>query len=311
LDNYWDEAMIEAEREIIGKKQSRANDQYKWMAEKYKKSETNIIDITAPATPEATLWDGWKSHGLKPAYEPILVAMKPNEGSYANNALRWGVAGLNIDGGRIKYKNERDIKHSERIGIYTKTNQIFRNISGGKYSQPHNSQGRYPANVIFDEGSAKMLDEQSGILKSGVTSNNQTKDSIFGKRYMMAQNGSQGGASRFFYCAKASKAERNRGCEGLEEDYKYRDNGFSANISDSKLPRANHHPTIKPLSLMKYLCTLTKTPTGGVMLDPFCGSGTTLMACKETRRKYIGIDNDPEYCEIARKRVNAIPESLF
>ncbi|GAH74658.1 unnamed protein product, partial [marine sediment metagenome] len=71
-------------------------------------------DITAPATPEATLWNGWKSHGLKPAYEPILVAMKPNEGSYANNALKWGVAGLNIDGGRISYQGKNDIKKASR-----------------------------------------------------------------------------------------------------------------------------------------------------------------------------------------------------
>ncbi|MBA7586707.1 hypothetical protein ES708_28712 [subsurface metagenome] len=73
----------------------------------------------------------------------------------------------------------------------------------------------------------------------------------------------------------------------------------------------NNHPTVKPLALMKYLCTITKTPTGGIVLDPFCGSGTTLMACKELKRNYIGIDNTEEYCEIARRRVNATPEPLF
>jgi len=282
--------------------------------------------ITAPATPEAKLWDGWKSHGLKPAYEPILVAMKPNEGSYANNALKWGVAGLDIDGGRIEIE---DITKEEN---YRKNQAIVKAKSWwnpkSQISQNRlTKKGRYPANVILDEEAGRMLDEQSGVSKSiagpvnNELSNADSKIYGWAKYPKMNKSGAHfgdtGGASRFFYCAKASRAERNRGCEGLEEKIGGGMKGTadltlltgSGNIRNNRAK--NNHPTVKPLALMKYLCTLTKTPTGGIVLDPFCGSGTTLMACEELKRDYIGIDNNPEYCEIARKRVNAIPESLF
>ncbi len=340
------------------------------------------IPTTAPATPEAILWNGWKSHGLKPAYEPILVAMKPNEGSYANNALKWGVAGLNIDGGRIGFEK----------GGTVANNPLLRKQKGNPHKgndwYPHkgqrddidrnqftNTKGRYPANVILEcicddvkEGEIKtagwkdtdkgtdingtsfstskiertgkhygkngkektiihtnpecpcyMLDEQSGTLKSGKNKSKfpDMKNQWLGKSYYPEElnYGDMGGASRFFYCAKASKSERNRGCEELSLSDKHSTYGdyegtpeHSPNIeSKSK----NNHPTVKPLSLMKYLCTITKTPTGGIVLDPFCGSGTTLMACKETGRDYIGIEKDKEYCEIARRRIKAIPELLF
>ncbi|RXG62829.1 site-specific DNA-methyltransferase [Candidatus Atribacteria bacterium 1244-E10-H5-B2] len=337
LDNRFDYLIegrpknyIEAERKVMGKDSRKANSSSfncglgKW-------------DITAPVTPEATLWNGWKSHGLKPAYEPILVCMKPNEVSYANNALKWGVAGLNIDGGRIG---------TEKVNVHDAPKGTF---AGGKQNRGsiknyRNHQGRYPANVILDEESAGLLDEQApktgafAKVKSGHSGKSK------GIYHDYAQRGDDGttfycnglrGASRFFYCAKASKSERNRGCEGLE-NVKFTAGNYSqspvckdcgktlngtndhSNCSGEIEYRemkskktGNNHPTVKPLALMKYLCTLTKTPTGGIVLDPFCGSGTTLMACKELKRDYIGIDNNPEYCEIARKRVNAVPESLF
>jgi site-specific DNA-methyltransferase (adenine-specific) len=285
------------------------------------KPSENMTNITAPATPEATLWNGWKSHGLKPAYEPILVAMKPDEGSYANNALKWGVAGLNIEQSRISYKGKNDVKKASR-----KDSNILQNRKGqwtNKKMRVFKPQGRYPANIILDEEAGRLLDEQSGVLKPpwGKESESQKDTSWFsgktdsyGKLYRDI-----GGASRFFYCAKASKTERNRGCEGLEEKERANINKMMGKAGNFKTGSGNDrtekfrnsHPTIKPLALMKYLCTLTKTPTGGIVLDPFCGSGTTLMACKELKRDYIGIEDIPEYCEIARRRVNAIPESLF
>ena len=279
---------------------------------------------TAPVTPKATLWNGWKSHGLKPAYEPILVAMKPNEGSYANNALKWKVEGLNIDGGRIGFNSEADEKESKGKNQHSKyPNSIMRNpASHGIYHQDkrpavdYTAKGRYPANVILDEEAGRMLDEQSGTLKSGKNKSKfpNMKNQWLGRSYYPEElnYGDTGGASRFFYCAKASKAERNRGCEGLEnvkgETCRFRQDGSL----DGKIPiKNNHHPTVKPLALMKYLCTLTKTPTGGIVFDPFCGSGSTLIACKELKRDCIGIDNNKEYYEIARKRINAVPELLF
>jgi len=286
---------------------------------KYKRENIKKRPITAPATPKATLWNGWKSHGLKPAYEPIIVAMKPNEGSYANNALRWGVSGLNIDGGRIETDEIKKADIKRKGGIWSSEGLKSNRHNGNGTSNP---RGRFPANVILDEESARMLDEQSGTLKSGKNKSEfpNMKNQWLGRSYYPEElnYGDTGGASRFFYCAKASKSERNRGCEELKEieikgDISIRQNGVHGQTGKPNKPlkSRNYHPTVKPLSLMKYLCTLTKTPTGGIVFDPFCGSGTTLMACKELKRDYIGIDNNPEYCEIARNRVNAIPEPLF
>jgi len=220
-----------------------------------------------PTGEEAKLWNGWKSHGLKPAYEPIIVAVKPNDGTYAANALKWGVSGLNIDGGRIGTEEASYFKTSNDVikssSIITVPNQIKR---GGGHAT-----GRFPANII--------LDEEAGD----------------GEEWR-----------RYFYCAKASKAERNAGCEGLPEKL-----GAECGIRTTEigkpggygLPRPNHHPTVKPLKLMEYLCTLTKTPTGGRVLDPFMGSGTTGLACKNTGRDFVGIEREAEYIEIARARI--------
>ncbi len=337
------------EREVVGVKEGTYADIHRdkktGIAELHggiaREKDRIKCNITAPVTPEATLWNGWKSHGLKPAYEPIIVAMKPNEGSYANNALKWGVAGLNIDGGRISFKDKQDEYHRNNKtaskGIFFKEQKDY------ELNRNSDNKGRYPANVILDEEAGRLLDEQSG--NTSVTG--KRKDPLKGyhqpeggewfgrKNHNGTEYQDKGGASRFFYCAKAGKSERNRGCEELE-NVKFTAGNYSqspvckdcgktlngtndhSNCSGEIEYRemkskktGNNHPTVKPLALMKYLCRLTKTPTGGIALDPFCGSGTTLMACKELKRDYIGIDNNPEYCEIARKRVNSIPESLF
>ena len=230
--------------------------------------------ITAPATPEAQQWDGWGT-ALKPAMELICVAMKPIDGTYVNNALTWGVAGLWIDGGRVETDEE-----TRR----TKGGWQDKGYVGGKAGS-HNDfdarppQGRFPANVIHD-GS----DEVTGLMPE---------------------------AARFFYCAKASRSERNAGLEGMEErewhgqmpknDPNYvRSDGA---VRTQNLPRQNHHPTVKPLALMRYLARLTKTPTGGVVLDPFMGSGTTGIAAVMEGRDFIGIELNAEYLEIAERRI--------
>jgi site-specific DNA-methyltransferase (adenine-specific) len=217
--------------------------------------------ITEPATPEAKLWNGWKSHGLKPAYEPILVAMKPNDGTYANNALKHGVSGLNIDGGRIGTEE-----------IHLTGGGGGKGTGWGKKEAINETRtGRFPANIILDE------------------------DQVEGEEWR-----------RYFYCAKASKKERNAGCEDIEPQKtsdgreKEADNAYQR----GKTLRTNHHPTVKPLALMEYLCTLTKTPTGGVVLDPFAGSGTTGVACKNTGRDFILIEREEEYIPIIKARLN-------
>lgn len=275
-------------------------------------------NITAPATEAAKLWDGWKSHGLKPAYEPILVAMKSNDGSYANNALKHGVAGLNIDAGRIPH--DEPVKITERqknTGIGWHKGNCGLRSNPTKIASP-DDKGRYPANVILDEAAAAMLDEQSGILKSGDLTGQPRGENknCFGSAGTTIGNprffkGDTGGASRFFYCAKASKSERNEGCEGMEE--KVKDAEYRQPTGDAMVDRIhgcgkkshNHHPTVKPVALMEYLCRLTSTPTGGLVLDPFAGSGTTCIAVYRTGRDYIGIEKEPEYKAIAEKRIKA------
>jgi site-specific DNA-methyltransferase (adenine-specific) len=198
--------------------------------------------LTIPATPLACQWDGWGT-ALKPAWEPIIVAMKSLDGTFAHNAETHGVAGLNVDEGRIEGKQ----------------------------------QGRWPANLLLDEESAELL----------------------------------GQPARFFYCAKAGKKERNIGLDGEGQIV---DDGRQKKIDNPYLRgetlRQNIHPTVKPLALMEYLCKLTKTPTGGLVLDPFGGSGTTALACIKTGRDYVLIEKEPEYCEIANKRIGGLKEQL-
>lgn len=286
---------------------------------------TRIEPVLAPATHEAKLWNGWKSHGLKPAYEPIIVAMKPNEGSYAENALKWGVAGLNIDGGRVAIdsiidKHQiRTMHRSQKLGV----NGWGMNQKSADNPQVVSEQGRFPANIILDEVSAEMLDEQTGDLQKSkgayVRKNGESQFlGQMGSGWIDKPNGicDFGGASRFFYCAKASRSERNEGCEGLEEKKMGRnqsslDGGLmltgSGNVrSNSKV---NHHPTVKPLALMEYLCKLTKTPTGGLVLDPYAGSGTTGLACLNTGRECIMIEREAEFWPIIENRCG-IKEAL-
>ena len=288
------------------------------------------ISITEPATPEAKLWNGWHSHGLKPAYEPIIVAMKPNDGSYAENALKWGVAGLNIEEARISYKNDEDKKSGQSARPSLTKDTMF-SMGGLDRSQRDNIQGRYPANIILDEEAAQELDKQSGILKSGALLPGYKRGmgriiNLGGGIIERKYDSNSGGASRFFkvieddyprfiYCAKASPAERNMGCEGLEEKKYQMTHPRQVGTLEDRYNVTNHnnHPTVKPLKLMEYLCILTRTPSGGIVLDPFVGSGTTCMAAKKIGRTYIGIEQDEEYCKIARARIDAIePEkNLF
>ena len=260
--------------------------------------------LTKSEHPEASIWSGWGTQ-LKPAYEPIICAKKPLDGTYAANALKHGVSGLNIDGGRI---GTEEIEQG-RKGRGIANSSSYHN--GLNPTEKTLATGRFPANIILDEEAGEMLDEQSGVLKSGGGKKGNVKDGtgMFGSGKAFTTEDVQpdkGGASRFFYCAKASKAERNAGCEGLEEKQYSHDgrdkeieNAYQRNNSVS----SNNHPTVKPLKLMEYLCTLTKTPTGGVVLDPFMGSGTTGLACKNTGRDFIGIEREAEYIEIARARL--------
>lgn len=272
------------EREVIGKKDftSAINGN---MPDGRDKKERKILNITAPATPEAELWNGWGTH-LKPSYEPVIVAMKPNEGSYAQNALKHGVAGLNIDGGRIEAK-DANLTRKSRANTKDKTRES-QVPKTAKKNITDTNKGRFPANIILDEEAGRLLDQQSGVSKSQASGYNWANS--FQGNVPITNNiksgihfDDQGGASRFFFCAKASPRDREK---------------------------FNHHPTVKPLKLMEYLCNLTKTPTGGIVLDPFAGSGTTALACHTVGRPWILIEKEEQYCEIAAKRIEAAASQL-
>lgn len=246
-------------------------------------SSRNNLDITAPATPAAKQWQGWGT-ALKPAWEPIILAMKPLDGTFAANAEKHDVAGLNIDACRIDCDNRPlRVIHPLRNDVKYNGNALCGRKDGSLASSKAvgtTSLGRWPANLLLDEEVAAQLDAQSGVLKSG-TNCVRTKAGTgyhggIGKAGdVQTTYGDSGGASRFFFCGKATQKERGTG---------------------------NNHPCVKPIALMKYLLTLLSTPTGGVILDPFAGSGTTALAAKQLGRRCICVELDKHYCDIAVAR---------
>ena len=195
------------------------------------KDRTYTHTITKGTTPEAQEWEGWGT-ALKPAHEPIVLARKPFEGTVAENVLKHGTGGINIDGCRVKGK-DNPVKWTKPRGGIWKTD------SNAKAELVENEKGRFPANVMHDG-----LEEEW---------------------------------ARYFYSPKTNNSEKGEG---------------------------NTHPTVKPQELMKYLCRLV-TPKGGTVLDPFMGSGSTGMAAKDEGFKFIGIEKEKEYFEIAEKRIQA------
>jgi len=296
-----------AEREVIGIKQHSTNfENAKNNKAGYLQDEANRNNakcfgygeeqITTPSTPEAKQWDGWGTC-LKPANEPIVVARKPiSEKTVADNVLKWGTGGINIDGCRVESNNMPKGCNGTGFASIMKTNveqgyrplDYYEKQDGFKYTP--SELGRFPANVILDEEAGRLLDEQSGISK-GSNSGIRKAGSEFGQgsgwnkhknkdTFRVGHNDS-GGASRFFYCAKASKKER----------------------------RESKHPTVKPLNLMRYLVRLI-TPPNGIVLDPFTGSGTTLEASLLEGFSFVGIEKQAEYIPDIKARIERGHEAL-
>jgi site-specific DNA-methyltransferase (adenine-specific) len=282
-------------------------------------------DITAPVTDEAKKWDGWGT-ALKPAHEPIVVARKPVIGTVAENVLKHGVGAINIDETRIGFASEEDRKESTTKNQHADFGTLppTGNYTFGDYSmvQPKNYDpiGRWPANIILDEHTAKLLDEQSGISKS-ISANRGLRYSgnhggLAGeiKEYKQGTDGirghsDSGGASRFFYVAKASKRDRNEGLDQLPEIQMGRnqsslDGGkiLTGSGNERSNTKQNFHPTVKPTALMQYLIRLV-TPQGGVVLDPFAGSGSTGKAAILEGKRFIGIEITAEYLPIIEGRL--------
>lgn len=239
----------------------------------------DIRTLTIPATEAARQWQGWGT-ALKPALEPITLARKPlAERTVAANVLMWGTGGVNVDGCRVGAETGRPLVVSDRRdgnGVYRDGLQGSRSVPGGT------DVGRFPANLIHD-GSDEVV-RLFPVTTSGKPSGTRRASHTFGRGpeqgTLLTGFGDTGSAARFFYCAKASRSEREAGLEG---------------------DRCTH-PTVKPIALMRYLCRLV-TPPSGIVLDPFTGSGTTGCAATLEGFGFIGIEREAEYAEIARRRM--------
>jgi len=309
-----------AERESLGRNPNSRENATKANTLYESGTVGKTAEITAPATDEAKKWHGWGT-ALKPAFEPVVVGRKPLIGTVAANVLEWGVGGLNIDGSRIG---------TEKVTINTFDNGA--KPFGGAVGEPYSSkeiQGRWPANIILDEYTAELLDEQSGERgggfgirgKGGSTyANGKGFANTLSETGQVVGYGDSGGASRFFYVAKASKRDRNEGLDELEgQEIGAKGNGLArtcvicgASVLDGcdcpdrtfvNPTRKNFHPTVKPTDLMRYLIKLV-TPAGGTVLDPFTGSGSTGKAALLDGYKFVGIELTDEYLPIIEGRLN-------
>jgi DNA modification methylase len=268
-------------------------------------------------TKGASEWEGWGT-ALKPAVEPITVARKPLEKglNVAQNCLKWGVGGINIDGCRVEMTEQDRAEVKAKANKKDTTNNIIKGYGNNtaQYGDWEMSRGRFPANLIHD-GSEEVVgcfpQTKSGRLGIGHKSGNNFGVSNEDKkpnRISQEYGNDSGSAARFFYCSKASKRERNIGCEGLEKkanagSYQFREDG-SLDGKPTE-PKSNFHPTVKPVALMEYLVKMVSREEQ-VVLDPFMGSGTTGMACKKLGREFIGIEMMPEYMEIAKCRIEGV-----
>lgn len=250
------------------------------------------LPITAPATDQAKQWQGWGS-ALKPAYEPIILVRKPLEGTIAQNVLKWGCGGINIDECRVELANEADkaqFEFNHAVGTRLPEEYADKKLGlhdGGWMQQVGEKEtptGRWPANICHD-GSDEVVEmfpeSGSGNGKgaynyAGREYNNKDTSMFNGDKPQAPSNYNEtGSAARFFYSSKATKKDRGEG---------------------------NNHPTVKPVKLMEWLVKMV-TPKNGKCLDPFMGSGSTGVAALNTGRKFIGIEMDSDYYQIAQKRL--------
>ena len=252
------------------------------------KTRLAASQITAPGSTEAKQWDGWGT-GLKNVVEPIVMGRKPLVGTVAANVLEHGVGGLNIDASRVAADMSEFVSATgkPRSGMGHAHGFAMGDGYGGENANPPNALGRWPANVILDEYSAGLLDEQSG------------------------EN-----PSRFFYVARASKRDRNEGLGDLPDNvvgsffgnFEVPGNKIGANPDKPNQPGKNTHPTVKPTALMRYLIKLV-TPAGGTVLDPFTGSGSTGKAALLDGYKFIGAELTEEYLPIIEGRLTWAQEN--
>jgi len=307
-----------AEREVIGQKlharKGVASAEERTVIGAGAFGEARMGDITAPATAQAKEWDGWGT-ALKPAHEPIVLARKPIDGTVANNVLTYGVGGINIDGTRVGMSEDDFNKLSAGVDAIRKRGGVmdnsWKNSSNLSGANPANENGRFPANFIHD-GSDEVLElfpETKGgtwnTTKGARHFNNDGEPTAYATSKSDASTGS---AARFFYCAKASKKDRNEGLDGFSDKPRpTMGNGIGGQPNQQIANNKNHHPTVKPTELMRYLCRLI-TPPNGTVLDPFTGSGSTGKAAVLEGFSFIGVEQSEEYIAIAEARIQSAKE---
>ena len=296
------DAKFGAKREVIGERRGSSNAGMNGIGQGGFRQNGEAFPVYGdPATAAAAAWEGWGT-ALKPAWEPIVLARKPLIGTVAENVLAHGTGAINIDACRV----------GEGVRVTTGNGKRKRadgwGMNGGIIGG--SDLGRWPANVIHD-GSDEVI-AAFPVSKSGVDKGERGTGGIWQPSSGVPcgpQYGDSGSAARFFYCAKASKADRNEGCDDLPD----REGGMRSETSGQRITRRdggdpkltkNHHPTVKPTVLMQYLCRLV-TPPGGVVLDPFMGSGSTGKAALRENFDFIGIEREKEYFEIALRRIGA------
>jgi len=322
------------EREVTGQGKSGA------AVIAFARDEASTYTITAPATDAARQWDGYGT-ALKPAVEDWWLCRKPlSESSIAANVLRWGTGGLNIAACRVELTGIAQHRTPGKGAIFanfrgdTAPEKHVRNYTG---PMRYDAAGRWPANLLLshslwdtpegcaDDCPVAALDAQSGVSRSvGGRKGRQFRSanaiyghSAGGSDYEPGDPGygDTGGASRYFqtfrYVSKASRRERNAGCEALPVARKGSNYGMDGARPHTKpdyhyeASVQNTHPCVKPLALMSWLAALI-TPPGGVILDPFAGSGSTLCAAKAGGWRYIGVEREAEYVAIAESRLAAV-----
>jgi site-specific DNA-methyltransferase (adenine-specific) len=320
------------EREVVGKHPQPGSTKLRTaMGDNWQESP----DITAPTTDKAKQWAGWGT-ALKPAHEPIVLARKPLIGTVATNVIIHGTGALNIDGTRVATYGEKiqpfGSPTNSSGGLLNGTNQVRNPETIANALEKVNVLGRWPANFIHD-GSDEVVElfpdtkGKIGMTQGGSGSNIGAvgvKKSATSK----ISDGipDSGSAARFFYCAKASKKDRNEGLDDFTgKEVGTKGNGLArtcascgaSTLQGCECPdrtyvnptRANHHPTVKPTDLMRYLVRMI-TPANGVVLDPFMGSGSTGKAAVLERFSFIGIDQSADYLEIATARIKHAQEQI-
>jgi site-specific DNA-methyltransferase (adenine-specific) len=316
-----------AEREVVGRRQDGRyaydfadNSGHVVNTRDVDKSvrRSDIADLTAPATEAARQWSGWGT-ALKPAIEDWWLLRVPLIGTVAENVLAHGTGGINVDGCRVGTTDTYSYPNgpggtSHQYSSDKRSDEVRPNPAAS------HALGRWPAHLIHD-GSEDVVGlfpvTTSGTFPA-VQNSLGTGNALRpwqGKVGPARDMGDSGSAARFFYCAKASKQDRDEGCEGMGERttcYMAKANGTGepSMLTDDQgrerdrftATKRNHHPTVKPTALMAYLCRLV-TPPGGIILDPFMGSGSTGKAAIREGFRFIGIERDPDYAKIAVARM--------